>query len=243
MNMRLLTLLMALAMMLAALYAPVYAQVPAEVSSLSLGGTFSQAGGDLNIGFLGGVPLDFMNGHVAWFAQRDTTGDIVLSETLEAHVEGGPSWRGWELLAFGDVLRDLDRGLQEVKTGYAVEMPEVSFGAWQGTAGAGNAARSREAVAAATGLEGADLEAAVVSGGASVHWYGYLNLHHPEWDVDVSLKALPKIDFSDAEFTGTLATRFDLGRGFSFDVAYKGIYETERRKFFGSLLGAVTWEM
>ena len=30
------------------------AQVPAEVSSLSLGGTFSQAGEDLNLGFIGG---------------------------------------------------------------------------------------------------------------------------------------------------------------------------------------------
>ena len=140
-----------------------HAQVPGEVSNLTLGGTFAQSGEDLNLGFIGGVPLDFMGGHFAWYVQRDTSGAIVLSETLNAHLEGGYKWRGWELVAFVDGLRDIDRGLQEAKTGYAVEVPEVSFGRWQGTVGAGNAARSRDALAAQTGLDGKALDAAVVS--------------------------------------------------------------------------------
>lgn len=65
MDMRFLKLLMALVMMLAAFHALVYVQVPTEVSSLSLGGTFSQAGEDLNIGFIGGVPIGPINGHIA----------------------------------------------------------------------------------------------------------------------------------------------------------------------------------
>ena len=65
------------------------AQVPAEVSSLSLGGTFSQAGEDLNLGFIGGIPIESINGHVAWFLQRGSSAEIVLSETLNAHIQGG----------------------------------------------------------------------------------------------------------------------------------------------------------
>ena len=66
------------------------AQVPAEVSSLSLGGTFSQAGEDLNLGFIGGdTHRSDMNGHVAWFLQRGSSAEIVLSETLNAHIQGG----------------------------------------------------------------------------------------------------------------------------------------------------------
>ena len=215
---------------------------PAEGSSLSLGGTFSQAGGDLNIGFQGGVPLDFMNGHVAWFAQRDTSGEVVLSETLQAHLEGAAGYHGWELVVFINGLRDIDRELQEAKLGYAVEVPEVSIGGWQGTVGAGNAARSREAVAASTGLAGKALDAAVVSGGQSLHWFGYMNLHHPSgWDF--SLKSLHDLNMRNPEITGTLATSWNLGRGFSFDIAYQGIYEWERREYFGTFLGAITWEL
>ena len=141
-----------------------FAGVPAQVSSVTLGGTFAQAGEDLNVGFVGGVPLDFMNGHVAWFLQRDTSGEIVLSETLNAHIQGGLAWRGWELNAFGDALRDVDRGLQQVQYGYFAQFPKYRFLGWEGTGGIGNAAQTREAVAAATGLEGAELEAAVITG-------------------------------------------------------------------------------
>ena len=64
------------------------AGVPAEVSSLSLGGMFSQAGNDLNLGFIGGIPIEAINGHVAWFLQRGSSAEIVLSETLNAHIQG-----------------------------------------------------------------------------------------------------------------------------------------------------------
>ena len=39
------------------------------------------------------------------------------------------------------------------------------------------------------------------------------------------------------EITGTVATSWDLGRVFSFDVAYQGIYEWERQEYFGTFLG------
>ena len=218
------------------------AQVPAEVSSLTMGGTFSQAGEDLNLGFIGGVPLDFMNGHVAWFLQRDTSGEIVLSETLNAHLQGGITWRGWELNAFSDALRDIDRGLQQVQYGYFVQFPKYLFLGWEGTGGVGNAAQTREAVAASTGLSGAALEAAVITGGTTLNYFTFANMHHPGLDLDFSLKALTALDFSNTDVTGTVSTSYDLGRNFSFDVAYQAVYETGRRKFFGSLLGAITWE-
>ena len=76
----------------------------------------------------------------------------------------------------------------------------------------------------------------MITGGTTLNWFTFANLHHPVWDLDFSLKALPTLDFRQAEFTGTLATLFDLGKGFSFDVAYQGIYETERR-FLGRCSG------
>ena len=219
-----------------------YAQVPGQVSSLTLGGTFAQAGEDLNVGFVGGVPLDFMNGHVAWFLQRDTSGEIVLSETLNAHIQGGLAWRGWELNTFGDALRDVDRGLQQVQYGYFGQFPKYRFLGWEGTGGIGNAAQTREAVAAATGLAGAELEAAVITGGTTLNYFTFANLHHPGLDIDFSLKALTALDFSNTDFTGTIGTSYEFGRGFSFDIAYQGVYETQRRKYFGSLLGGISWE-
>ena len=45
--------------------AQVFGQVPSEVKKTFVGGTLAQAGENLNIGFLGGVPLDTINGHVA----------------------------------------------------------------------------------------------------------------------------------------------------------------------------------
>ena len=218
------------------------AQVPAEVSSLSLGGTFSQAGEDLNLGFIGGIPIEAINGHVAWFLQRGSSADIVLSETLNAHIQGGLMWQGWELNAFGDALRDINRGLQQVQYGYFFQFPKYHFLGWEGTGGAGNAAQTREAVAATTGLAGAELEAAVITGGTTLNYFTFANMHHPGLDLDFSLKGLTALDFSNTDITGTVSTSYDLGRGFSFDIAYQGVYETGRRKYFGSLLGAVTWE-
>lgn len=146
------------------------------------------------------------------------------------------------MVAFIDGLRDIDRELQEAKLSYAVKVPEVSFGRWQGTVGAGNAAWSREAVAASTRLDGKGLDAAVVSSGQSLHCFGYVNIHHPGgWDL--SLKSLHDLDMRNPEVTGTVATSWDLGRGFSFDVAYQGIYEWERREYFGTFLRAITWEL
>ena len=54
----------------------------------------------------------------------------------------------------------------------------------------------------------------MITGGTTLNWFTFANLHHPVWDLDFSLKALPTLDFWQAEFTGTLATRFDLGKGF-----------------------------
>ena len=68
------------------------------------------------------------------------------------------------------------------------------------------------------------------------------SLHNAKLGLDFSLKSVPKLDFSDAEFTGVVSTSYDLGVGFSLNVAYQGVYETERRKYFGSLIAAVTWE-
>ena len=238
---KILLILSAMLVMFSMLTIAAFAQVPAQVDNFSLGGTFSQAGGDLNLGFLGGVPLEPINGHLAWFLQRDTSDGIVLSETLNAHIQGGVSKWGWELNLFSDALRDIDRELQQVEYGYFLQPPVLKLGAWNGIAGVGNAAQSREAVAAQTGLSGAELDAAV-AGGTTLNWFGFVNLNHPGWDVDVSLKVLPRIDFSDAEVTGMVSTRFDLGKGFSFDVAYQSVYETERRKAFGTLMGALTWE-
>lgn len=247
MNMRFLTLLMAIAMMLAALYVPVYAQVPAEVSSLSLGGSFSHSGDELDFGFLGGVPLSFINGHVAWFALRSTHAGEVFSETLNAHLQGGYQWQGWELNGYGNVLRDIDRELQQVESGYFIQFPKYMILGWQGTGGAGNAAQTREAVAATTGLKDADLDVAVIQGGTRLLWFAFANLHHPVWDVDLALNAKPTLGFDEAEFSGTVMTSFDLGNlgqgSVSFDVSYQGVYETERRKYFSNLLGAITWEM
>ena len=106
----------------------------------------------------------------------------------------------------------------------------------------GNAAQTREAVAATTGLAGAELEAAVITGGTTLNYFTFANMHHPGLDLDFSLKGLTALDFSNTDITGTVSTSYDLGRGFSFDIAYQGVYETGRRKYFGSLLGAVTWE-
>ena len=62
------------------------AGVPAEVSSLSLGGMFSQAGNDLNLGFIGGVPLDFMNGHAGLVSpERDECRYCVIRDTQCAY--------------------------------------------------------------------------------------------------------------------------------------------------------------
>ena len=149
---------------------------------------------------------------------------------------------GWELNAFGDALRDINRGLQQVQYGYFFQFPKYHFLGWEGTGGAGNAAQTREAVAATTGLAGAELEAAVITGGTTLNYFTFANMHHPGLDLDFSLKGLTALDFSNTDITGTVSTSYDLGRGFSFDIAYQGVYETGRRKYFGSLLGAVTWE-
>ena len=217
----------------------VFAQLPSDVSQPSVAVTFAQAGDNLNIGALGGVPLKGVNGHFAWYGQRASEDGETLSETLQLHIEGGPEYKGWQGLIFGDVLRDVDRGLQEVKVGYSAELPKLTIHGWSGTAGLGNAARSRAAVAAATGKSGDDLEIALIEGGVSAHWFGYVNLHHPNgWNV--SLKSLHDLDLKNPEITGSVATSYKLRDNLTFDVAYQGIYEVKRRKYFGSLLGAFT---
>ena len=62
-------------------------------------------------------------------------------------------WKRAELNVFVDALRDIDRGLQQMDFGYASELPEVVLGGWEGTVVFGNVARSREALAAQTGLD------------------------------------------------------------------------------------------
>ena len=126
------------------------------------------------------IPIEAINGHVAWFLQRGSSAEIVLSETLNAHIQGGLMWKpGWELNAFGDALRDINRGLQQVQYGYFFQFPKYHFFGWEGTGGAGNAAQTREAVAATTGLAGAELEAAVITGGTTLNYFTFANMHHP----------------------------------------------------------------
>ena len=218
----------------------VMAQLPTEVKEFSIAGTFAQSGDNVNLGLIAATPIEKINGHAAIFAQRDSAGEETLGETVNAYVQGGVKYRGFELNTFIDLLRNIDRELQQASSGYFVQFPKYRIGNWEGTGGAGNVARTREALAAATGKAGTDLEVAVVEGGQSVNWYAFTNLHHPSgWDF--SLKSLPEIDFSSAEFTGTIASSWEIGENFTFDVTYEGIYETERDKFFGSLLGAVTY--
>ena len=218
----------------------VFAQLPAEVESPSIAGTFAQSGESVTLGVIAGVPIDVINGHAAVFVQRAVEGEETLSETVNAYVQGGVELKGFEFNTFVDLLRNIDRGLQQAQSGYFVQFPKYKVGSWEGAGGVGNVARTREAIAAATGKSGTDLEVAVVEGGQSVSWYAFTNLQHPSgWDL--SLKSIPAIDFSSAEVTGTISSSWEIADNFTFDVAYEGIYETERKEFFGSLLGAITY--
>ena len=218
----------------------VFAQLPAEVESPSIAGTFAQSGESVTLGVIAGVPIDVINGHAAVFAQRAVEGEQTLSETVNAYVQGGVEVKGFEFNTFIDLLRNMDRGLQQGQSGYFVQFPKFKVGSWEGAGGAGNVARTREALAAATGKSGADLEVAVIEGGQSVYWYAFTNLQHPSgWDL--SLKSIPAIDFSSAEVTGTISSSWEIADNFTFDVAYEAIYETERKSVFGSLLGAITY--
>lgn len=220
----------------------VEAQVPSEVKKPFVGGMVSQAGDNLNIGWTGGLPINAINGHFAWFGQRDTSGDTVLSETLNLHITGGVPIRGWELNAYSDVLRDLDRELQQVQYGYFVQFPEYELMGWCGKGGVGNAAQTRDAIEAQTGLAGKELEAAIITG-TSLNWFGFANLHHPLWDVDLALRVLPRLDFSDAEVTATVSSSFDLSDVLSFNVSYQAVFETERRKAFGTAIASFSYEI
>ena len=218
----------------------VYGQLPTEVNEPSIAGTFAQSGENVTLGLIAGVPIEQINGHAALFAQRSIEGEETLSETLNAYIQGGVKLRGFEFNTFVDLLRNIDRGLQQAQSGYFVQFPTYRIGNWEGAGGAGNVARTRDALAAATGKSGTELKVAVVEGGQSVNWYAFTNLTHPSgWNF--SLKSLPAIDFSSAEFTGTIASSWAIANNFTFDVTYEGIYETERGKFFGALLGAVTY--
>lgn len=218
----------------------VYGQLPTEVNEPSIAGTFAQSGENVTLGLIAGVPIEQINGHAAIFAQRSMEGEETLAETINAYVQAGVELKGFELNTFIDLLRNIDRGLQQAQSGYFVQFPTYRIGSWEGAGGAGNVARSREALAAATGRSGADLEAAVITGGQSVNWYAFTNLTHPSgWNF--SLKSLPALDLSSAEFTGTIASSWAIANNFTFDVTYEAIYETERRKVFGVMLGAVTY--
>ena len=218
----------------------VYGQLPTEVNEPSIAGTFAQSGENVTLGLIAGVPLEKINGHAALFAQQSMEGEETLAETINAYVQGGVKLRGFELNTFVDLLRNIDREVQQAQTGYFVQFPKYKVGNWEGAGGAGNVARTREALAAATGRSGADLEAAVITGGQSVNWFAFTNLTHPSgWNF--SFKSIKAIDLSSAELTGTIASSWAIANNFTFDVTYEGIYETERDKFFGSLLGAVTY--
>ena len=218
----------------------VYGQLPTEVNEPSIAGTFAQSGENVTLGLIAGVPIEQINGHAAVFAQRSMDGEETLAETINAYVQGGVKLRGFEVNTFVDLLRSIDREIQQAQTGYFVQFPKYKVGNWEGAGGAGNVARTREALAAATGRSGADLEAAVITGGQSVNWFAFTNLTHPSgWNF--SLKSLPTLDLSSAEFTGTIASSWAINRNFTFDVTYEAIYETERKKVFSSLLGAVTY--
>ena len=218
----------------------VYGQLPTEVNEPSIAGTFAQSGENVTLGLIAGVPIEQINGHAAVFAQRSMEGEETLAETINAYVQGGVEFRGFELNTFVDLLRNIDRGLQQAQSGYFVQFPKYKVGSWEGAGGAGNVARTREALAAATGKSGTELEVAVIEGGQSVNWYAFTNLTHPSgWNF--SLKSLPALDLSRAEFTGTIASSWAIANNFTFDVTYEAIYETERRKVFGVMLGAVTY--
>ena len=218
----------------------VYGQLPSEVNEPSIAGTFAQSGENVTLGLIAGVPIEKINGHAALFAQRSMEGEETLAETINAYVQAGVEIKGFELNTFVDLLRNIDRGLQQAQSGYFVQFPKYKAGNWEGAGGAGNVARTREALAAATGKAGTDLEVAVITGGQSVNWYAFTNLTHPSgWNF--SLKSLPTLDLSSAEFTGTIASSWAIANNFTFDVTLEMIFETERKKVFNSLLGAVTY--
>ena len=145
----------------------------------------------LHSGLIAGVPIEKINGHAALFAQRSIEGEETLSETINAYVQAGVELKGFELNTFIDLLRNIDRGASaSTERVTSSSSPSTRLGNWEGAGGAGNVARTRDALAAATGKSGTELEVAVVEGGQSVNWYAFTNLTHPSgWNF--SLKSLP----------------------------------------------------
>ena len=82
----------------------VSAQLPSEVNAPSIAGTFAQSGESVTLGLIAGVPIEAINGHAAIFAQRAVEGEETLSETVNAYVQGGVEYRGFEFNTFVDLL-------------------------------------------------------------------------------------------------------------------------------------------
>ena len=194
--------------------------------------TFSVAGQNANstTAITVGSPIDRINGHGAIFLSRQTADAKVVSEIVNAKVQGG-----WKYLqGFVEFERDIHRGIKrEFKVGYVVPVT-AQFGPVTLIAGAGNHT-ANSAFKRAVGQEEADDP-------ISVGWTTFLQADW--WKTSSTVTAEPDISFKSVQLEAEASIRHAIAENFQIGATVIGQFDSDpvvNGRFHSQYLLFTTW--
>ena len=194
--------------------------------------TFSAAGQNTNsiTAITAASPIGLINGHGAIFMSRQTADDKVISEIVNAKVQGG-----WKYLkGFVEFERDIHRGIErEFKVGYVIPVT-AQLGPVTLIAGAGNHT-ANSAFKRAVGQEKTDDP-------ITVGWTTFLQADW--WKTSTTATAEPNIDFKSVQVEIESAIRQKVAPNLELGATVIGQFDSDPPvdgRFHSQYLLFVTW--
>ena len=192
--------------------------------------SFSLAGQNTNstTAVTAATPVNEINGHAAAYVARQTANDEVVSEVINAEIEG--QWKFLEGFIVGE--RDIHRGIHlKLQSGYRLTPGEYKYGLATITGGAGN-------YTANTTDDTPNAEAEITFG-----WTSYVQLDI--WKTSTTMTIEPKIDFGDYQADIESTLRHALDQNFEVGVTAKGYFASDPvtdERFHSQYLLFATWK-
>ncbi len=177
--------------------------------------TFSLAGQNTNstTAVTVGTPLKQINGFGAIYLTRQTANDEVVSEIVNARIDGGYKF----LEVFVEFERDDHRSIAgEVQMGYFLTPGAIKIGDAQVQFGAGNYT-ARTAVKEVLGIDEPDA--------TTFGWTSYLKVGF--WKTQTNVTAEPEIDFNAYQLEVESTIRHKLADNFEIGATVKGQFDSD----------------
>ena len=163
-------------------------------------------------------PIKRANGWAGAYVSRQVADEMVVSETLNAHIQGGFKVRAVGVEAYASATRDKWRAIDlALETGYFVRPGTYTWNDVTFSGGAGNYTERRDEDEA-IGRDKADAS-------TTFGWLAFVSAKYR--NVSGVLRYKPSLDFEERRVEASLAFNHDLTDNVAFGIATQSILDSQ----------------